>query len=430
LATSASNASERAPLKVGVIADFREERWPSMDLITASLMSELAASHRGAIEATLLRPTFRRPLSAMLATKSRAAFNAERALNRYVLFPLTLRRYRRRFDLFHIIDHSYAHLVNYLPSARTIVTCHDLDAFRCLLEPAGEPRPAAFRAMIRHVLRGLRRAACVTCVSDATRDALLKAGLRTAEDLVTIANGVDDVMFAEPAQRACIQADAMLGPRASKGIEILHVGNLERRKRIDLVLRIFAAIAARHPRARLIRVGGPLRREQAELAQDFGVADKIVTLPFLEREVLTAIYRRADLMILPSEAEGFGMPVLEALAAGTAVLASDVAALREVGDDAVQYCAIDEIDSWVRAAEATLRNASSDEAAERRHRGSERARQFTWRENASRTVAIYGAVAARARVVDAASNPGAASRARNAAAIEPIEAWNPPHEGR
>jgi glycosyltransferase involved in cell wall biosynthesis len=429
MTSSRLNGASRAPLRVGVIADFREEQWPSMDLVAASLMTELATAYSGAVEASLLRPPFRRPLSATIAANSRAAFNAERALNRYVLFPLWLRRQHRRFDLFHVVDHSYAHLVNYLPAERTIVTCHDLDAFRCLLEPAREPRPAIFRMVMRHVMRGLRRAKCVICVSKATRDAIVRAGVRSSEDTVVIPNGVDAARFAKPDDRTRLQMDAMLGARAPRAIEILHVGSIERRKRIDLVIRIFAAIAKHFPAARLIRVGGPLTGEYAELARELDVVDRIVTLPFLERDVLAAVYRRANLLLLPSDSEGFGMPVLEGLAAGTPVLASDIAALREVGGDAVEYRAVGDVDSWIAAAEATLR-AAGEKSDERRHRGIDRAQQFSWSENVSRTAQIYEAVAARTRALDATSDSYAASGAHTAPAIEPIEAWNPPHEGR
>ena len=61
--------------------------------------------------------------------------NADRLLNRFVNYPRYLRQHASEFDVFHIVDHSYAQLVHELPAARTVVTCHDLDTFRCLLDP-------------------------------------------------------------------------------------------------------------------------------------------------------------------------------------------------------------------------------------------------------------------------------------------------------
>ena len=86
-----------------------------------------------------LPPGCRRPAGA-------AAFNADRLLNRFVHFPRYARRAVPRFGLFHVADHTYAQLVHALPAGRTGVYCHDLDAFRCLLDPAADPRPRWFRA--------------------------------------------------------------------------------------------------------------------------------------------------------------------------------------------------------------------------------------------------------------------------------------------
>ena len=95
-----------------------------------------------------------------------------------------------------------------------------------------------------------------------------------------------------------------------------------------------------------IRVGGPFTAEQRALVRDLGLEPFIVVLPFLDRATLAAVYRRSALVLLPSEREGFGLPVLEALACGTPVVASDIDALREVGGDAVQYCPPEDVEAW------------------------------------------------------------------------------------
>ena len=139
--------------------------------------------------------------------------------------------------------------------------------------------------------------------------------------------------------------------------DLLHVGSTIPRKRIDLLLEIFAAMRRAYPGARLIKAGGGLRPEQTRQAEALGVADAIVTLPFFvpsERGILAAVYRRAALVLQPSDAEGFGLPVAEALACGATVLASDLPALREVGGDAAAYCPVGDIDAWTTAAAALL----------------------------------------------------------------------------
>ena len=71
-----------------------------------------------------------------------------------------------RFEVFHLVDHSYSQLLHGLPAGRTLVTCHDLDTFRSVLQPHDEPRPAPFRWMTQRILSGLRLAAHIACDSD------------------------------------------------------------------------------------------------------------------------------------------------------------------------------------------------------------------------------------------------------------------------
>src|SRR3954469_21596545 len=152
------------PVRVAVIADYSEEQWPSMDLVADMLMAHLRAEHAGSIEATLIRPSMPRRLGRLSARGQLA----DRLVARFVDYPVALRSVRGRFDVYHVVDHSYAHLVHALPAGRTLVTCHDLDAFRSILEPRDEYRSAAYRALARRILSGLRRAARVAGDSEGT----------------------------------------------------------------------------------------------------------------------------------------------------------------------------------------------------------------------------------------------------------------------
>ena len=180
-------------LRVAIVADYPEEGWPSMDLIAEMVLDYLARGHAGEVEATRVCPPYRRRLGRLPGRRlAGVARNADRVLNRFVDYPRHLRRLARRgpFDVYHIIDHSYAQLALALPPGRAVVTCHDLDTFRCLLRPDLEPRPAWFRALARRSLRGLQAAAAVPCVSEATRSALLEHRLVPPERLTVNYQGV------------------------------------------------------------------------------------------------------------------------------------------------------------------------------------------------------------------------------------------------
>jgi glycosyltransferase involved in cell wall biosynthesis len=378
-------------LKVAVIADYLEEGWASMDLVAEMLTARLTRLHRDVVDVTLIRPRFARPLTRFAALReSKTVFNVERALNRYLLYPLSIRRQRGKFSLFHIVDHSYAHLANYLPANRTIITCHDIDAFRAILASSTGPRSAVFRAIAGRLLKGFRRAAIVTCVSNATRDAVVEHGLRPPATTVVIANGVDSAMSPEPDLAADSEAEKILGRRDPDAIEILHVGSTEPRKRIDLVLQIFAGIARKFPKARLIRVGGGLLSEHRPMASALGIENRIVIMPFLERKVLASIYRRAAVVILPSDAEGFALPIVEAMACGRPVIASDLPVLHEVGGDAALYCPVADVSAWTQTTCALLERHDDRERVAVR---TARAARFSWDTYSAKTVEVYRAVA-------------------------------------
>jgi glycosyltransferase involved in cell wall biosynthesis len=372
-----------------------------MDLFGEMILDHLRRGHAGEVEPARVCPPYRRRLAGLPAVGGRGlARNVDRLANRFLDYPSHARRLARsgRFDLFHLVDHSYAQLVHELPAGRAVVTCHDLDTFRCLLEPAAEPRPGWFRAMARRILSGLQKAAAVACVSEATRDAILDRGLLPADRLSVVPTAVPPEFLPDPDPEADARADALLGPPGGDaGPDLLHVGTTIPRKRIDVLLRAFAGVRRAHPGARLLRAGGPLTAEQARLAGELGVADAVLTLPFLDRRTLAAVYRRADLALQPSDAEGFGLPLAEALACGTPALASAIPALREVGGEAVAYAPPGDAPAWTEAALDLLdrRRADPDAWRARREAGLARADRYRWTAHVDRLAAIYRDVLTR-----------------------------------
>src|SRR5207302_4714477 len=91
--------------------------------------------------------------------RNRIAYNADRLVNRFWNYPRWLRGRGRELDLFHVIDHSYSQLLHELPAERTLVTCHDLETFRCILEPETCVRSPMHRMMARRTLSGFQKAA-------------------------------------------------------------------------------------------------------------------------------------------------------------------------------------------------------------------------------------------------------------------------------
>jgi glycosyltransferase involved in cell wall biosynthesis len=381
-----------AAVRVAVIADYAEEEWPSMDLVAEMLMQHLAAEHHGSVEATLVRP----PLPWRLSRLTPAARTLDRVLARLIDYPRALGGIRGRFDVFHVIDHSYAHLVHALPAERTMVTCHDVDAFRAVLEPAQERATAVYRLIGRRILSGLRLARHVACDSEATRAALVALAQFPEARLSVIPNGADTGGYPERDAAADVEAARMLGPK--RDLELLHVGSTIARKRIDVLLDVAAAVRRTRPRVRLVRVGGSFTAEQRVHARALGLLDHVEVLPFVDRATLAAVYRRSALALLTSEREGFGLPLVEALACGTPIVASDIPVLREVGGEAATYCAVGDIGAWAGTIDRLLSEREHDTAAWQRRRegGLFRAADFSWSRYTAAVVAQYYAIAGAA----------------------------------
>jgi glycosyltransferase involved in cell wall biosynthesis len=379
-----------SPMRVAILCDFLEEKWPSMDLAGDMLYRFLKEDYRE-IEAVQLRPDFQRRFTRLPIFGAGLGLNADRLANRFFDYPRWLRPQVSQFDLFHLVDHSYSQLLRSLPPERAIVTCHDLDTFRCLLEPEQEQRPRWFQAMARKILDGFQRAAHVICNSGATRDSLLHYRLFPAERLSVIHVGVHPVFTSAPNPAAEAEAARLLGPNSDHTITLLSVGSTIPRKRMDILLRVFAAVRHNLPSARLVRVGGPFTAPQLHLAKQLGVGDFISVLPFVSSEVLASIYRRADLLLQPSESEGFGMPITEAMACGCPVLASDLSVLREVGGAACSYCPVGDVDAWTSAVLGILRENAEDNGSLRawRQRAQSHAARYSWTENARQTAQLY-----------------------------------------
>ena len=390
--TIASSATAVARAHVALVCDLAEENWPSMDLVADMLFENLETSHAGEFSAMRLCPPMRRHFSSLPVLGRRPLFyNADRLMNRFVDYPRWLRNSALQFDLFHVIDHSYAQLVHNFPRQRTVVTCHDLDTFRCILDPERDPRPRWFRAMTQKILDGLQKTAHVIAVSAATQDEILRQGLLPAARVSVIRNGVHPACSPLPNPAADAELTRLLPADSKDAAWLLNVGSTMPRKRLDILIQVFAAVRRQVPNARLLRVGGRFTAAQQELASGLGVESAIVQAPPLSRDLLAAAYRHAHLLLHPSEAEGFGLPLIEAMACGCPVIASDLPVLREVGGTAAAYCPVAEIETWSETAVQLLneRRQEPDSWELRRQRSLANSSRFSWAENARQTAAVY-----------------------------------------
>jgi glycosyltransferase involved in cell wall biosynthesis len=351
--------------RLAILSDFPEERWPSMDLAAQMLYAQLNAAHQDAWQCQQVVPLF--------ARYTHCWSNADRLLNRHWNYPRYAQKIAGNFDLFHVCDHSYAHLVNVLPAQRSGVFCHDLDAFACLIDPASSPRPWWFRKLARRTLAGMQKAAVVFYTTQAVGRQIEQHGLVDSSRLVQTPLG------AAP--------EFTPGPSTQSGTYLLHVGSCVARKRIDILLEVFAVLHRQRPQLRLQQVGGQWTPVQRQQIQRLGIGSVVSQKQGLSRAELADIYRGAAAVLMTSQAEGFGLPIIEALACAAPVAASDLAVLREVGGDAVVYCSLEDVEHWKIQVGKIL--DADNNAAARQNRLHQAARH-SWAQHANVIATAYG----------------------------------------
>jgi glycosyltransferase involved in cell wall biosynthesis len=305
---------------------------------------------------------------------------------RYVAYPRAVRQ--AHADVFHVTDHSYAHLVRAAPSGHAVVTCHDLALLRADRDDLGFTASAFTRKGFQLIARSLPRAAHVICDSEATRrDAIELAGV-DPERATVVPPGLDPSWQNIPkGERERVRRKLGLD-----GPVVLHVDSGALYKNSKGVIETFALVRGDIPDATLLRVGAPLSEPVVARANALGIDAAVRDLGRVSENQLHEAYAAADVLLFPSYFEGFGWPVLEAMASGVPVVCSTAPALAELaGDSALTADAIDHA-SLAKAVVSVLN--SSEERARLCERGLERARTFTWSRSADEIVAVYGRVAA------------------------------------
>jgi glycosyltransferase involved in cell wall biosynthesis len=164
-------------------------------------------------------------------------------------------------------------------------------------------------------------------------------------------------------------------------------GGLHFRKNAEVVLKTWAKLRS-HLRDHLLVIAGHSEREYVSWANALG-AD-ILQTGFIDDEVLCSLYHRARVVWFPSKYEGFGVPVLEAMACGAPVVTSNSTAIPEIAGDAAILVRPDSVDGQAEALESVCRDrALSEQLIGRGHR---RARQFAWKDSAAKLLTCFRAI--------------------------------------
>lgn len=279
------------------------------------------------------------------------------------------------------------HAPNYVPPAHdgpTVITVHDLSHLR---HPETHPKER-IDWLHHHLPRAIAQASQVISVSEFTRRELLELELVDDPDKITVCHNGCDPSFRVHSNEELAQELAKWG--LERGGYILSVATLEPRKNMERLLDAYealpAAVARHYP---LVLTGADgwkndsLRQHIARLS----LPHRVITTGYLERPQLQSLLAGAGVFAYLSIYEGFGLPLIEAMASGTPVLTSNTTSLKEVAGDS--GFTVDPLD--VDAIHGGLFALLEDKtlAAAYRDKGLNRATNFSWKRCAEETLGVY-----------------------------------------
>ena len=249
-----------------------------------------------------------------------------------------------------------------------------------------------YRFALKQGLHLLKKVDMIISPSEATKNDILRYVELPPDRIKVIYEGVRENLFPLNRQEARKTIENEFGIKSNY---ILYVGGADFRKNIhNLLLGFGRFLEKHHTRHSLVLAGEVFGRTYLhevksilESVEKLGLKENITILGFIPEQYMNHLYSGADLFILPSLYEGFGLPVLEAMACGTPVVTSRVSSIPEISGDAAFLINPHDADAITDAidkvlADTELRNGMIQ-------KGLERAKQFTWEKTARETLAVY-----------------------------------------
>lgn len=299
-----------------------------------------------------------------------------RYVDQYVIYPSIAKK--NQGDVNHIIDHSYASIINALDKKKTIVTCHDLIPLK---HPESTSRKGRF--FFKYNVRAMTKARRIIADSAQTKRDVLKFTDYLSENISIIPLGISE-KFKPFDKKIIADKKRELGLEGKK--VIIHVGAGAPYKNVSLIIRALNIVETIGSDIKFLKIG-PFLDKEKELIKKIDLEKHIINIEYVPNDELPIYYNLADVFVFPSVFEGFGMPPIEAMACGTPTIVSNVPPLNEtVGDAQIMV----EPFNPEELAEKIINVLTDKELANKMSvAGMKRAKKFSWKNTADLTAKVY-----------------------------------------
>lgn len=280
--------------------------------------------------------------------------------------------------------HAHEHLLIPLRGVPTVLTVHDL-----IYKIFPQHHKRLNHIYLNHAMPlFVKRADHIITISEASKRDLMNFYGTPSEKITVIYEAADtDFQPPDPDHIEAVRQQYNLPEQF-----LLVVGTIEPRKNYSRLAQALMILRQKHPDLKLVVVGsrGWLTEEFFQTIADSGATEHIIFPGYVPDIHLPSVYAAATILVMASVYEGFGLPVLEAMACGTPVVSSNASSLPELGGNVARYFDPHNLDEMVAALDGVL----SDEALQRQMRkdGPTHATQFSWERAARETLAVYSSL--------------------------------------
>lgn len=299
-----------------------------------------------------------------------------KTLNNNYYFP---KKIPKEYDLFHAGNQFLAKIAKY--NKPCIVSC--MDIIPIMLK---SDYPLSLRIMLDKAMKNMREAEKIITISDYTKYDIIKQYKLPEEKIKTVYLGYDKDVF-KIREKKEARYKLKLPEKAKI---ILHVGSEEPRKNLKVIFNAIPELKKEFKNLIFVRVGRE-SRESKKIIQKLGIGKEVIYFSGIGKEKLALFYNACDIFVFPSYYEGFGLPVLEAMASGIPVVTANATSIPEItGENGAILVKPKEEGEW----KEQIKNVLYSESLQKKliENGKARSKAFGWERVAGETKEVYGEV--------------------------------------